>query len=161
VSDRRTPGRRTDVDADKVVAGYQAGRSVRELAAQFDCSYGHVHNVLTTAGVELRSRGGAHDRSRGGARPQPVTLPSTWTAPSAAELILRGLAAAQVEAAPGTWHTVFSGDHAVAKRLVELIRAGRAPFAAGRFEATIRKQWGFPRVEVRCIRPAPTSEGNQ
>ncbi|MCU0300960.1 MAG: helix-turn-helix domain-containing protein [Candidatus Nanopelagicales bacterium] len=47
-----------------VVARYQAGASIRELAASLDRSYGFVHRLLTDAGVELRGRGGA-TRNRG------------------------------------------------------------------------------------------------
>jgi len=47
-----------------VVARYQGGASIRELAADLGRSYGFVHSVLTDSGVQLRGRGGA-TRSRG------------------------------------------------------------------------------------------------
>ncbi|WP_433426303.1 helix-turn-helix domain-containing protein (plasmid) [Microtetraspora malaysiensis] len=38
---------------------YEAGETVRELASSTGRSYGFVHQVLSEAGVKLRSRGGA------------------------------------------------------------------------------------------------------
>ncbi len=39
-------------------ARYQAGESIRSLAAGSGRSYGFVHRILTEAGVPLRTRGG-------------------------------------------------------------------------------------------------------
>jgi transposase len=55
---RVTGEARADLTKD-VVARYQAGESIRELAASLDRSYGFVHRLLTEAGIELRGRGGA------------------------------------------------------------------------------------------------------
>ncbi|MDE3723204.1 helix-turn-helix domain-containing protein [Nocardiopsis sp. N85] len=38
---------------------YDAGESIRQLAAATGRSYGFVHRLLLEAGVELRGRGGA------------------------------------------------------------------------------------------------------
>lgn len=38
---------------------YDAGESIRQLAAATGRSYGFVHRLLSEAGVELRGRGGA------------------------------------------------------------------------------------------------------
>lgn len=38
---------------------YEAGASIRDLAADTSRSYGFVHRVLTDEGVSLRGRGGA------------------------------------------------------------------------------------------------------
>jgi hypothetical protein len=38
---------------------YDAGESIRQLAAATGRSYGFVHRLLGEAGVELRGRGGA------------------------------------------------------------------------------------------------------
>jgi predicted transcriptional regulator len=46
-----------------LVKQYEAGASIRELAASTGRSYGFVHRVLDEAGVTLRGRGGA-TRSR-------------------------------------------------------------------------------------------------
>jgi hypothetical protein len=43
----------------EVVSRYEAGESIRELAASLDRSYGFVHRLLSEAGVGLRGRGGA------------------------------------------------------------------------------------------------------
>jgi predicted transcriptional regulator len=42
-----------------LVKQYEAGASIRELAASTGRSYGFVHRVLDEAGVKLRGRGGA------------------------------------------------------------------------------------------------------
>lgn len=49
--------------ARDVVARYEAGASIRELAADLGRSYGFVHTLLKQSGVPLRGRGGA-TRSR-------------------------------------------------------------------------------------------------
>jgi hypothetical protein len=38
---------------------YNAGESIRSLAAATGRSYGFIHRILTEAGVPLRGRGGA------------------------------------------------------------------------------------------------------
>ena len=38
---------------------YDAGESIRSLAASTGRSYGFVHRILTETGVSLRGRGGA------------------------------------------------------------------------------------------------------
>ena len=47
-----------------LVGRYEAGESIRELAASTARSYGFVHRILVEAGVTLRGRGGA-TRNRG------------------------------------------------------------------------------------------------
>lgn len=42
-----------------LVARYEAGDSIRELAGHTGRSYGFVHKILSEAGVVLRGRGGA------------------------------------------------------------------------------------------------------
>ena len=39
---------------------YQAGASIRELAAETGRSYGFIHRILVDNGVQLRRRGGAN-----------------------------------------------------------------------------------------------------
>lgn len=51
--------------AAELKARYNAGESIRSLAASTGRSYGFVHRILTEAGVSLRGRGGATRRSRG------------------------------------------------------------------------------------------------
>jgi hypothetical protein len=43
---------------------YEAGASIRDLAADSGRSYGFVHRVLVDAGVKLRGRGGAVRRKK-------------------------------------------------------------------------------------------------
>lgn len=49
--------------AKAVGVEYQGGRSIREIAAEHERSYGFVHRLLIEAGAVFRSRGG---RRRGG-----------------------------------------------------------------------------------------------
>ena len=62
-------GRRiTGPDRDRLSADlkrrYEAGASIRELAADTGRSYGFVHRVLLESGVTLRGRGGAVRRKQ-------------------------------------------------------------------------------------------------
>ena len=56
----------TGGDRDKLAKDlkkkYESGRSIRELAAETNRSYGFVHRILSDAGVRLRGRGGATRR---------------------------------------------------------------------------------------------------
>jgi hypothetical protein len=61
---RVTGADRTKLAAD-LKKRYDAGESIRALAASTGRSYGFVHRILTENGVALRGRGGA---TRGKAR---------------------------------------------------------------------------------------------
>ncbi|WP_103338190.1 helix-turn-helix domain-containing protein [Amycolatopsis sp. CA-126428] len=50
-------GIRCDLDVDEVVAQYEAGQTVREVAAAQGVSYGKVYRLLAEAGVRMRPRG--------------------------------------------------------------------------------------------------------
>lgn len=56
----------TGADRSKLAADlknrYDAGESIRSLAAATGRSYGFIHRILTEIGVELRGRGGATRR---------------------------------------------------------------------------------------------------
>ncbi|MGB3956089.1 MAG: helix-turn-helix domain-containing protein [Brooklawnia sp.] len=54
---------------------YQAGESIRTLAAESGRSYGFVQRLLKEAGVDLRSRGGTRRPDRGRATAQPAGTP--------------------------------------------------------------------------------------
>ncbi|MER6076184.1 helix-turn-helix domain-containing protein [Streptomyces sp. NPDC001817] len=56
---RLVPGPERDRVAAELKARYEAGASIRALAAEADRSYGGVHRLLADAGVTFRSRGGA------------------------------------------------------------------------------------------------------
>lgn len=43
-------------------ADYEGGKTVREIAEQYERSYGTAHKLLTEAGTEMRGRGGFHGR---------------------------------------------------------------------------------------------------
>ncbi|BBX73830.1 transcriptional regulator [Mycobacterium shinjukuense] len=43
---------------------YEAGASIRNLAATTGRSYGSVHSMLRESGTTMRSRGGPNHRSR-------------------------------------------------------------------------------------------------
>jgi hypothetical protein len=55
--------RRDDLDTEELVAGYQAGKTIRQLADENNTGYGTVYQRLTGAGVELRDRGTRQGRS--------------------------------------------------------------------------------------------------
>lgn len=55
----RVTGEERERLAAMLVAQYEQGASIRELAASTGRSYGFVHGVLTESGVALRGRGGA------------------------------------------------------------------------------------------------------
>jgi hypothetical protein len=64
VADTLKKGTRvTGVDRSKLAADlksrYDAGESIRSLAASTGRSYGFVHRMLSESGVKLRGRGGA------------------------------------------------------------------------------------------------------
>jgi Helix-turn-helix domain len=48
--------------ATSLAGRYEAGESIRSLAAETGRSYGFIHRILTERGVTLRSRGGAPKR---------------------------------------------------------------------------------------------------
>jgi hypothetical protein len=48
--------------AADLVNRYNAGESIRSLAAATGRSYGFIHRVLTESGAELRGRGGTSRR---------------------------------------------------------------------------------------------------
>jgi predicted transcriptional regulator len=48
--------------ATSLAGRYEAGESIRSLAAETGRSYGFIHRILTEMGVALRSRGGAPKR---------------------------------------------------------------------------------------------------
>lgn len=60
----RISGASREEIAGQFAEGYRAGASIRALAARSGRSYGFVQTLLGEAGVELRSRGGAHHRVR-------------------------------------------------------------------------------------------------
>ena len=55
---RVTGADRTKLAAD-LKKRYNAGESIRSLAASTGRSYGFIHRILTETGVSLRGRGGA------------------------------------------------------------------------------------------------------
>ena len=55
----RVTGEAREQLARDVVARYEAGASIREIAEDVGRSYGFVHAMLTESGVQLRGRGGA------------------------------------------------------------------------------------------------------
>ena len=60
-------GRRITGDERGALSGelrrqYEAGRSIRDLAADTGRSYGFIHRVLVESGAKLRGRGGANRR---------------------------------------------------------------------------------------------------
>lgn len=55
----RVTGAAREALAAELVTKYQAGDSIRDLAAETGRSYGFVHRLLVENGVTLRGRGGA------------------------------------------------------------------------------------------------------
>jgi hypothetical protein len=60
---RITGSARKDLESS-LITKYEAGKSIRTLAAEIDKSYGFVHGILASSGTRLRGRGGA-TRKRG------------------------------------------------------------------------------------------------
>jgi len=56
---RRITGDRRAALGSELAARYQAGETIRQIAASLGRSYGFVHAVLLDSGVELRRRGRA------------------------------------------------------------------------------------------------------
>jgi transposase len=50
--------------AERVLAQYSEGHSIREIAQETGRSYGFVHRVLSESDVALRGRGGPTRRKR-------------------------------------------------------------------------------------------------
>jgi hypothetical protein len=61
---QRVTGADREELTEKLVKQYQAGASIRELAAETSRSYGFIHRILKDSGVELRGRGGATRRKK-------------------------------------------------------------------------------------------------
>ena len=61
---QRVTGADRDALTEELVKKYQAGASIRELAAETNRSYGFIHRILKDSGVELRGRGGATQRKK-------------------------------------------------------------------------------------------------
>ncbi len=62
----RISGAQRDRLSADLTKSYQSGKSIRELAAKHNRSYGFIHRVLLEAGVELRGRGGATRKAKRG-----------------------------------------------------------------------------------------------
>jgi hypothetical protein len=58
-ADMPTTGRgiRCDLDVGEVIGQYEAGQTVREVAAAHGASYGKIYRLLSDAGVKFRPRG--------------------------------------------------------------------------------------------------------
>ncbi len=61
---QRVTGADRDALTKELVEKYQAGASIRDLAAETSRSYGFIHRILKDSGVELRGRGGATRRKK-------------------------------------------------------------------------------------------------
>lgn len=61
-------------------AAYEAGASIRALAAAHGHSYGYVRDALTETGTRLRGRGGPNNRARNAPSPEN-TAPQRDTRP--------------------------------------------------------------------------------
>ncbi|WP_234809152.1 helix-turn-helix domain-containing protein [Mycobacteroides saopaulense] len=61
-------GARRAFERAAMKAEYEAGASIRTIAAAHGHSYGYVHKALTQSGTELRGRGGPNN-------PNPVPIP--------------------------------------------------------------------------------------
>ncbi|MEW1674880.1 helix-turn-helix domain-containing protein [Streptomyces noursei] len=61
---KRVKGRQQKAVAQVLKAKYDAGASIRALAAESGRSYGYVHRTLTEAGTALRTFGGKQRTAR-------------------------------------------------------------------------------------------------
>ncbi|MDO3216692.1 helix-turn-helix domain-containing protein [Mycobacteroides abscessus] len=62
----KTYGAERAQERAELKAAYEAGASIRALAADHGHSYGYVHDALTESGAQLRGRGGPNNRARSG-----------------------------------------------------------------------------------------------
>ncbi|RIQ96034.1 helix-turn-helix domain-containing protein [Mycobacteroides abscessus] len=62
----KTRGAERAQERAEMKAAYEAGASIRALAAAHGHSYGYVHDALTESGTRLRGRGGPNNRARSG-----------------------------------------------------------------------------------------------
>ena len=83
----RVTGAERDKLANELRKKYDAGQSVRTLAAASGRSYGFVHRMLSESGATLRGRGGGGIRARGGGR----TEHGRADADRLAELVRKGI----------------------------------------------------------------------
>lgn len=61
----RISGAERDRLAKRLLAEYEAGRSIRQICAETGYSIGRVRRLLIDAGVEFRSRGGRRRNTAG------------------------------------------------------------------------------------------------
>lgn len=61
---QRVTGADREALTEELVKQYQAGASIRDLAAETSRSYGFIHRILKDSAVELRGRGGATRRKK-------------------------------------------------------------------------------------------------
>ncbi|PVA71077.1 helix-turn-helix domain-containing protein [Mycobacteroides abscessus] len=64
----KTHGQEREQERAALKAAYEAGASIRTLAAAGGHSYGYVHKALTETGTRLRGRGGPNNRN-------PIPIP--------------------------------------------------------------------------------------
>ena len=57
----RVVGKERDSLTTEVVRRYEAGTSIRAIAAEVNRSYGFVHRLLMESATDLRPRGGANN----------------------------------------------------------------------------------------------------
>lgn len=66
----KTYGKERARERAALKAAYEAGASIRALAAAGGHSYGYVHDALTETGTQLRGRGGPNNRARNAPSPK-------------------------------------------------------------------------------------------
>lgn len=66
----KTHGQERALERAALKAAYEAGASIRALAAAHGHSYGYVHDALTETGTRLRGRGGPNNRARNAPSPE-------------------------------------------------------------------------------------------
>lgn len=66
----KTHGQERAQERAALKAAYEAGASIRALAAAHGHSYGYVHDALTETGTRLRGRGGPNNRARNASAPE-------------------------------------------------------------------------------------------
>ncbi|MDO3107873.1 helix-turn-helix domain-containing protein [Mycobacteroides abscessus] len=79
----KTHGQERARERATLKAAYEAGASIRALAAAGGHSYGYVHDALTQTGAQLRGRGGPNNRARNAAPlEKPLTIAPHSPSPS-------------------------------------------------------------------------------
>lgn len=118
---QRVRGERRHQLAARLKKKYDAGSSIRALAAETGRSYGHINQLLHEAGVDLRGRGGSRNRTNVRASHQRPERANPWCrVPSSQRAELAAKLKEEYEASHGTIGTL-AAKHGLGYHLVRAL----------------------------------------